>query len=200
MNGLDLFQPQRALGLLFVYAVLLGFALGVPYDLLSLLKGLVGVFLGRQRQRGGKYLFSAVAFLTDLVFSLVVTLALILLFYYANDGVFRGWGFWGTCGGFLLHRLTLGRLFSKLLSPLLKWVSRGVEWSISRMKRPVEWLRKKAAEGARAVCLRKMNLLPFQKCRRSDPMGEGEINPLFGSEDTPSVSGVGEEASPFSEK
>jgi hypothetical protein len=137
MSGLDLYQTQRELALLFVYAALLGFALGGAYDLLRFLRVLCGESLTETKQ-GSKSLFLAILrFFTDLVFALVTALSLILLCYYANDGQFRGSALWGTVGGFFVYMQTVGRLTAKGMEAITKWLKSFVRWLFFLVIRPL---------------------------------------------------------------
>lgn len=137
MSGLDLYQTQRELALLFVYAALMGLALGGAYDLFRFLRVLSGESL-TETEQGSKSLFRAILrFFADLVFALVTALSLILLCYYANDGQFRGSALWGTVGGFFVYMQTVGRLTAKGMEAITKWLKSFVRWLFFLVIRPL---------------------------------------------------------------
>ena len=151
MSGLDLYQTQRELALLFVYAALLGFALGGAYDLLRFLRVLCGESLTETKQ-GSKSLFLAILrFFTDLVFALGTAVSLILLCYYANDGQFRGSALWGVVGGLFVYMQTVGRLTARGMDALSKWLKYFVRWLLSLMIRPLSLVGRFTANAARLL-------------------------------------------------
>jgi hypothetical protein len=151
MSGLDLYRTQRELALLFVYAALLGFALGALYDLLRFLRVLCGERL-TETERGSKNRFTAMLrFLADLVFTLATALSLILLCYYANDGQFRGPALWGTVGGFFVYMQTVGRLTAKGMETLAQWLKSVVRLMLCLMLRPILWVGHLTAKAVRLL-------------------------------------------------
>lgn len=147
MSGLDLYQTQRALAMLFVYAALLGFSLGVVYDLLRFIQA---IFIGQEAgsKKGSKsYLSAALGFLTDLLFMLIVGTSLILLCYYANDGQFRASAMWGIAGGFFVQAQTLGRLTARIITPLAKWTRTFLRTLLRMSVKPALWFGRLTAKG-----------------------------------------------------
>lgn len=147
MSGLDLYQTQRALAMLFVYAALLGFSLGVVYDLLRFIQAIV---IGQEAgsKKGSKsYLSAALGFLTDLLFMMIVGTSLILLCYYANDGQFRASAMWGIAGGFFVQAQTLGRLTARIITPLAKWTRTFLRALLRMSVKPALWFGRLTAKG-----------------------------------------------------
>ncbi len=115
MSGLDLYQSQRTLALLFVYAACAGFGLGGVYDLFRFLRILCGETIGKRdpSAEGGERspaLCRVIRFSADLLFSVTAAITWILLCYYASDGSFRAPALVGMAGGFFVYMQTLGRL------------------------------------------------------------------------------------------
>ena len=145
MSGLDLYQTQGALALLFVYAAAAGFGLGGWYTLLRLLRVLSfgDSPMGKQ---GSKFGLSAIAlFLGDVIFAVTAALTLILLLYYRNDGQLRAPAVLGMACGFFVWRETLGRIVAKLEKPLSRLVKKAVRLSIA----PALWVGRITARLAR---------------------------------------------------
>lgn len=126
---------QISLAWLYFYALLLGFAAGFVYDLLRITRVFFGVhysrraakrirelqlpFLARRKPRGESRALGLVVFVEDLIFCLLVGVAMILLFYAANNGKIRPPAFLSAGAGFFLYRATVGRLmmiFSEVIA------------------------------------------------------------------------------------
>lgn len=145
MSGLDLYQTQGALALLFVYAAAAGFGLGGWYTLLRLLRVLSfgDAPMGKQGSKSG---LSAIAlFFGDVIFSVTAALTLILLLYYRNDGQLRAPAVLGMACGFFVWRETLGRIAAKLEKPLSRLVKKAVRLLIA----PALWVGRITARLAR---------------------------------------------------
>ena len=143
MSGLDLYQTQRALALLFVYAVVVGFCLGGAYDLLRMLRLLCippekGVGSAGQ---GRRFSFGTVLlFWEDLLFMLTAAVALILLCYYGNDGRIRASAIIGIACGFFVYMQTVGRLMIRLSEALTAWIRKILAflWRVASL--PFRWI------------------------------------------------------------
>lgn len=142
MSGLDLYQTQRALALLFVYAVIVGFCLGGVYDLLRILrllccaprKGTASV------EQGRKFSFGTVLlFWEDILFMLTFAVSLILLCYYGNDGRIRASAVIGIACGFFVYRQTVGRLVIRMAEILTAWIRKILAflWRVASL--PFRW-------------------------------------------------------------
>ena len=126
---------QSALGVLYLYAFLLGVLLGAVYDVLRITRVFFGVHYSyrmaerlrnlrlpllppRTKRRESRAL-GIVVFVEDLLFCLLAGVLLVLLFYEKNHGIFRFPVFLCSGGGFLLYRVTVGRLimlFSQVIA------------------------------------------------------------------------------------
>jgi hypothetical protein len=126
---------QAALGRLFGYAFLLGAILAFCYDLLRLTRIFFGVhycrrgakrlheirlpFIKPYGRRTERRALGIVVFFEDLLFCVFAAVAMILLFYQANNGNFRFPTLLAAGAGFLLYRGTVGRLvmlFSEVIA------------------------------------------------------------------------------------
>jgi hypothetical protein len=145
MSGLDLYQSQGALALLFVYAAAAGFFLGGWYALLRLLRVLSFGEFGMGKQGSKPKLFAVALFLGDVIFAVTAALTLILLLYYRNDGQLRAPAVLGMACGFFAFKETLGRMVGKLEKPLSRLVKRVVRLSLS----PLLWTGRITARAAR---------------------------------------------------
>lgn len=147
MSGLDLYQTQRALAMLFVYAALLGFSLGVLYELLRLIRVL---FVGKRggTKQGSIISFStALSFFSDLVFMVISAISLVLLCYYANDGQFRASAMWGIAGGFFVQTQTVGRLTARITEPLAVGIRSFLRRILRMTVKPALWLIRLTVKG-----------------------------------------------------
>ena len=140
MSGLDLYQTQRTLAMLFVNAALGGFFLGGVYDVLRFLRILAGDPVAITGQGRRPFPFAVLLFLQDLLFMLTAAAALILLCYYGNDGRIRGVAAVGMAGGFFVYAHTLGRLTLPLFRWGAVWLRRLVKLCLSLACAPLGWL------------------------------------------------------------
>ena len=145
MSGLDLYQSQGALALLFLYAAAAGFFLGGWYALLRLLRFLSFGESGMGKQGSRSKLFAVTLFLGDGLFAVTAALTLILLLYYRNDGQLRAPAVLGMACGFFAFKETLGRMVEKLEKPLSRLVKRVVRLALS----PLLWTGRITARAAR---------------------------------------------------
>ena len=152
---------QRLLGMLFVWAVLLGFALGGVYDVLRITRILCGVhYAGRPlqsasgavdaslapsspptfRRRLSRILRTLLIFAEDLLFGVVCGISLIILLYYTNDGQFRALSVCGMACGFFVYYHTLGRLVMLFSEVIVYALRRLVLWIVHLTLLPFRWL------------------------------------------------------------
>lgn len=139
MSGLDLYTTQRALALMFVYAAITGFFLGGVYDILRILRALLGFpdqNAGSSPQPGWR----AVLFAEDVLFMLVASVAFILLCYYTNDGQLRAPALVGMACGFFVYRYTVGALTRRLTPPFVRIVRSLVRLALSPIRIPLKWI------------------------------------------------------------
>lgn len=117
---------QFAIGALYLYAVLLGLFLGAIYDGLRITRVFFGNHYSRRtarrlreiklplipgaKTRGESRALGIIVFFEDLLFCLFAGISLILLLYGLNNGKFRFSVVLCVGLGFLIYRVTLGRL------------------------------------------------------------------------------------------
>ena len=170
---------QSALAWLYLYALLLGMALGAFYDVFRITRVFLGVHYSRRAARRLQELrlpflkphqkhkesraLGFVIFLEDLVFCMLAGISLILLFYEANNGKFRFPVLLCAGAGFLLYRGTLGRfvmLFSEVIAFLIETAVRYLFFFLLFPFRVVSrWLQKRIRKAAdHTVRLRRRNV------------------------------------------
>ena len=140
--------------LLLVYSFLFGVSAGVFNDINKLVRVFFGAryeratrkTLAPQKSRVGRCAYATLIFFQDILLFLYMGVGVVVLNYYLNYGIFRGYTVFGLLLGFLLYYLTLGRaviylgqtaiLFLRgvmlkalfiLLTPLLK-IAEGILW------------------------------------------------------------------------
>ena len=142
-----------------VYAALLGGFLGAVYDVIRLSRALIGVrysdrlssrlartslpligclpfevIRSRKRREMATNLFIAVG---DVCFFLVASVAVPVFLYHANNGILRWYLLVGILLGFVLYRMTLGRL-TEMFSEIFTFVVRALGAYLFRfLARPV---------------------------------------------------------------
>lgn len=139
MSGLDLYQTQRALALLFVYAAITGAVLGAVYDVLLLLRVICCDRPDLPSRGSGKPIPAIFHFVCDVFFCLLTATTLILLCYYGNDGQLRAPALFGMAGGFFVYRQTLGRVTARVAKPLQEILFRIAKWMLRLIFRPLAW-------------------------------------------------------------
>lgn len=157
MSGLDLYQTQRALALLFVYAACTGFGLGGVYEVFRFLRILCGEPLGSRDASvdgtgSGSLPLGIIRFSADLLFSVIAAIVWVLLCYYASDGSFRAPALVGMAGGFFVYMQTLGRLMipvENALTRLFKAMVRPLWRMAGRVAGFVGTVKQKRAERMR---------------------------------------------------
>lgn len=127
---------QTLLGLMFVFAVVVGVALGFVYDAFRLTRILLEeagkkYAAARKRQNEkisngsfSKAICATVLFLEDVLFFVIVGVALVLVLYYANDGQFRGIAPLGMAAGFFVYYNTVGRILRRVSVYLARLILR----------------------------------------------------------------------------
>ena len=152
---------QRLLGMLFVWAAALGFALGGVYDVLRITRILCGIHYVKRfskeegpsadacaRQasmpirhlRASRIQRTIFIFVGDFLFGLVCGVSLIILLYYTNDGQFRALAVFGMACGFFVYYHTLGRLVMLFSEVIVLAVRRLVRWVLRILLLPFYWL------------------------------------------------------------
>lgn len=138
---------QVAVALLYLYACLLGMALGLLYDGCRITRIFLGEhysrraverlhalrlpLIGGYRRHRARRSLCVVVFIEDFLFCLIAGVAFILLCYEAFDGRLRPMALVCMAGGFALYRRTLGRavmLFSEVIAFGLECALRYCVW------------------------------------------------------------------------
>jgi len=109
---LSIFSSQAAV---FLLAVVLGFALGIFYDIFRAIRLILKP----------KVILSAVF---DLTFWFAVTLSLFFILLHVNFGEIRLFTFIGLTIGMILHFCTLSRFLQRLMNRAKKGLQRGVNY------------------------------------------------------------------------
>lgn len=164
---------QKALAALCLYAFLLGVSLGFFYDLLRISRVLFGAhygkrigsiyekelpLIGKRAKRAPKKRFLGVLiFFQDFLFCICAAVALILLFYEANEGNFRASVCLFAAVGFLLYRVTIG----KTILYVSEWIAFVVEALVRYICFfawfPVRWLGRIVASVVKRTLGRMLN-------------------------------------------
>ncbi len=162
---------QGDLACLYLYALLLGTALGAFYDLFRITRVFLGVHYSRRAARRLQELrlplltphkrheesraLGLVVFFEDLIFCLLSGAALILLFYEANNGKFRFPVLICAGAGFLLYRGTLGRpvmMFSEIIAFLIETFFRYLFFFLLfPFRMAARWIKKRLRTAARTA-------------------------------------------------
>ena len=138
MSGLDLFQTQRPLALMLVYAAVSGFGIGLLYDCLRVLRAFCGDSLRptKKRSLGLRILL----FAEDVLTVAVAAVVLILLCYYTNDGQLRAPAILGMACGFFVYIRTLGRVTARIAVPLAARCKRLAALPVRLLLRWLRWI------------------------------------------------------------
>ena len=165
---------QSALAWLYLYATVLGIALGGFYDLFRITRVFLGMhysrraakrlrelqlpFLRQRRRRGESRALGIVIFLEDLIFCMVAGISLVILFYEVNSGRFRFPALLCAGAGFLLYRGTLGRLVMLVSEVIAFVIETGVRYLVFFSLFPLQvcakWI-KHRADALRRYLLRR---------------------------------------------
>ncbi len=131
--------------MMFVYAALAGFGLGAVYDVLRLLRILCGESIPpRSMCESGlsvtgmpkrTVLLHILLFAEDVLFAVVVSVTLLLLLYYTNDGQLRAPAVIGMACGFFVYYHTVGRLVIRCAALIV----RALKAAVSAMLRLLWW-------------------------------------------------------------
>lgn len=129
MSGLDLLISQKTYVVMLAIAFLVGVTMGGVYDFWRILRMAIGDTNAWPRGSAGREpsprrvhraLLCVGRFVGDLVFSLIVAVAFILLCYYTNDGQLRAPAVIGMACGFFAYIQTVSRLVLALAALCLR--------------------------------------------------------------------------------
>lgn len=173
---------QVSLAWLYFYALLLGITAGFLYDLLRITRVFLGVhysrraakrirdfqlpLLEKRNRRGESHALGTVVFIEDLIFCLVVGVAMILLFYGANSGRIRMLAFVAAGAGFLFYRATAGRLMMVFSEVIAFCVETAVRYALFFLLYPIKFTLKFLKKRCVATKLRAKNASQKRNRRR----------------------------------
>lgn len=109
---------------LLVSSFILGVSGGVFNDLGRTVRYLLGFDVKRNEKKAERYLKPILEFLFDIVLFIYLGCGTAVLLFYFNDGAFRAFSVLWTVFGFLLYRVTLGRLVMKITDRLARLLRR----------------------------------------------------------------------------
>ncbi len=163
-------------------AALTGGCLGGVYDICRILRLLLQMLLPgqkedrptdgprpgdteRPRQNAVSVILAAFRFVTDLVFAVLSSVALILLCYYTNDGQLRAPAVIGMACGFFVYMMTLSRLVMAIANRLLTLAVA----VLYQLLRPFRRLIGHIARRARAAHEKKSNMPACDEAPSAEP-------------------------------
>lgn len=184
---------QSDIALLHFSAWVLGAVLGFFFDLLRLPRKLLLGDQSRGRQPTATPLRKRRAvgfavFLEDFLFCQVAAVSMILLFYERNNGKVRPFSFLVALAGYILYRMTLGKLVNRLLEALLAAIRKVIRVILKPCKTAWEvgkkWgqsilaarRKRKEKQARKAMTKRLLNALNVE-CGGILPHGD-RLNPL----------------------
>ena len=125
-----LFEISREAFLPFLVAsIIFGVIFGAVYDLFRIRRKALPV-----RSRAAEYIL---IFFEDVIFSLFVSVCLILLCYKTHFGIPRWYSYAGSALGFYLYRRTLGKIVMGLTEKLISLTKKGLLQLKKRLFMPV---------------------------------------------------------------
>ena len=161
---------QADLARLFLCAFLLGAGLGMIYDVFRITRVFLGVHYSRRMakrlrnisfpllpkrgERRESRLLGPVIFLQDLIFCVFCGISLVLLFYEVNSGKFRLSATFCVGGGFLLYRVTLGRIVMLFSEAIAYGIEIFVRYLFFFFMFPWRWLARMIKRGCKALAER----------------------------------------------
>ena len=134
---------QVALAKLYLFALVLGAALGCFFDLLRLPRRFAQqtIDYGKQKPavslRKRRVVAFVIVFLEDFLFCIVAALSLILLFYEQNNGKVRPFAFFASGIGFAIYRVTRAKPLQGFTEWTSRWVIRAMRSVIRALLKPL---------------------------------------------------------------
>ncbi len=131
------YDMEKQLWLL-LYALILGAALGVVFDILRISRTFLSVKTENRaiKNVSDTFIF-AVSFVEDILFFTVSAITLVLFCFQANRGRARGFILFGTAVGFLLYMQTVGRLTRLASEAVARFVWAVIGFTVKRMIMPM---------------------------------------------------------------
>ena len=187
---------QVALARLYLLALVVGGLLGVIYDVLRISRVFLGVQYSRRATERLKRLrlplikgisnrrespiLGTVIFFEDLLFGILCGIAMILLFYGANNGNVRLLAVPITLVGFFLYRQTIGRavmLFSEVIAFFAETILR---YAVFFLLFPFRWTTRKIGRGISVAVTAACNRERRRRRQRYTTLVERQTNTACG--------------------
>ncbi len=110
-----------------LYAVLIGMALGVIYDVFRIIRMWVsvpGIISDRKKEKEHKSTFfvNTVVFICDILFFLITAVISAIFIFHVNNGRIRGIALAGSLLGFVAYYNTVGRLVTMISGFIIRGV------------------------------------------------------------------------------
>lgn len=134
---------QTGIAKLYLFALILGVALGFILDMLRLPRIFAQqtVDFGKQTPanslRKRHIVAFVIVFLEDFLFCIAAAVSLILLFYEQNNGKVRPFAFLAAGIGFTLYRLTLAKPIRRLTELIFQWIIRTMKTVAHALLKPL---------------------------------------------------------------
>lgn len=121
-----------------LYALIVGIALGVLFDLFRISRVFLSVPTGKRAARMlSDTVLTAVSFIEDITFFTVSACTLVLFLHSTNQGIGRGYLIFGAAVGFALYLVTVGRLTRLISAAVSRMLWRAVRFMILKMICPL---------------------------------------------------------------
>ena len=150
---------QTQLALLYLYSILMGASLGLLYDGFRILRIFLGEHFSKvanrfekvnlpligmpKKPRSRNRLRKIFIFVSDFLFCMIASVALILLFYQMNHGKIRFMTFVFAGAGFYLYRFTLGKPVMACSETVAFILQTAVRYVCFFVCFPFQWIAKK---------------------------------------------------------
>ena len=119
-------------------SVLLGAFFGLVYDGIRFFRELFCLKVAGKYRRVALAVAFAITLLLDLIFFLFCGAAISIFLFYTNDGIFRLSSVTMTVVGFLIYRVTIGKIIYALLKFLEKIFKKVVIFSVNAIAFPIK--------------------------------------------------------------
>lgn len=125
-----------------LYSSIVGFALGVLYDVFRLIRMTVYMPLELMREldkqkKHSDFFVNTVVFICDILYLLISAVICAIFIFHVNDGRIRGIALFGSLIGFILYYNTIGRLVTLIARGIIKSVYMTLRFIRHRLIVPV---------------------------------------------------------------
>ncbi len=119
-------------------SIALGVAMGMVYDFIRFTRLVFGVTVSSPFKSGhrGRFLGYFFVCITDLLYFVILTVAMCIFFFLTGDGRMRAYGLCGAFLGFLLYYNTVGKLFISVSAFLVSLFKRAVKYVFRLLSAP----------------------------------------------------------------